>query len=155
MCFGAEAPWRELVDSDAEFSERVELTADQCVVDATYFFVRGHIEIPVAGLEEPFCWSVWSSLSEKSFREMTARWNEEGRENDPPYFGWLCTNIPCYEQPSLHLKSSVQTRPVGRVPLVTITEQTHPLYEEQNDGVPTRRIEQIAHELLHGGGKPR
>ena len=45
VCFGAEAPWRALVPED-EFARRVELTADQCVVDGKTFFVRGHIQIP-------------------------------------------------------------------------------------------------------------
>ena len=149
MCFGAEAPWRELVDSESEFSDRVELTNDQCVVDEKYFFIRGHIEIPVLNLNEPFCWAVWSSLSEDSFRKMTTRWNDFGRENDPPYFGWLCTNLPCYDKSSLHLKVWVQTQPIGYVPRISIMETDHDIYFEQKNGVSIERIENIAHELTH------
>jgi hypothetical protein len=67
LCYRAEAPWRELGVPEAELEERVDLTADQCVVDGEHFFIRGHIVIPVIGSEESFAWSVWCSLSEKSF----------------------------------------------------------------------------------------
>lgn len=40
LCYGAEAPWRELGVSDEEFERRVELSPDQCVVDERYFFIR-------------------------------------------------------------------------------------------------------------------
>ena len=38
---------------------RCELSSDVCVVDGKYFFVRGCIEIPVHGADEPFVWGVW------------------------------------------------------------------------------------------------
>src|SRR5688572_4878439 len=55
-CFGIEAPWRALVP-EVEFSKRVDLTSDQCVVDAREFFVRGHIEIPIVGRAESLAFS--------------------------------------------------------------------------------------------------
>ncbi|MGO9249589.1 MAG: DUF2199 domain-containing protein, partial [Solirubrobacteraceae bacterium] len=66
LCFGIEAPWRALVP-ESEFDQRVDLTSDQCVVDGQHFFIRGHIEIPIHDYPEPFAFSVWSSLSERSF----------------------------------------------------------------------------------------
>ena len=85
LCFGADAPWRALAP-EAEFDERVELTADQCVVDGEHFFVRGHIELPIIDTTDTFAWSVWCSLSEKSFRDMTERWEDPLRDGDG-YFG--------------------------------------------------------------------
>ena len=41
LCFGIEAPWRALV-SEAEFTNRVELSPDQCVVDGKTFFFASH-----------------------------------------------------------------------------------------------------------------
>lgn len=73
-CFGIEAPWRAL-GPEHEFSNRVELTVDQCVVDRQTFFVRGHIEIPIHNHPEPLSFSVWSSLSEQSFVHMCERWD--------------------------------------------------------------------------------
>lgn len=94
--YGADAPWRSLGVSDDKFDSRVELNADLCVVDDAHFFVRGHVEIPIVGSVEPFAWSVWCSLSRKSFEHMMERWNAADRAADEPYFGWLMTRLPTY-----------------------------------------------------------
>ena len=106
-CFGCEAPWRELV-AESEFESRVELTRDQCVVDGSVFFVRGHLEIPIVGHPETLVLAVWSSLSEQSFCHMCDRWNDDDRHYDPPYFGWLSSRLPVYPD-TVNLKLSVQT----------------------------------------------
>src|SRR4029077_10362843 len=101
LCFGIEAPWRALAPEN-EFARRVELTLDQCVVDGAVCFVRGHIEVPILGYRDKLAFSVWSSLSEQSFRHMCQRWEEVDRASDPPYFGWLCSPIAVYPS-TIHL----------------------------------------------------
>src|SRR6266513_1176133 len=95
LCFNIEAPWRALVP-DADFDQRVELNADQCVVDKKHFFIRGHIEIPIHNYPEKLSFSTWSSLSEQSFLHMCDRWVDANRAADSPFFGWLCSPIPVY-----------------------------------------------------------
>ena len=146
-CFGIEAPWRGLV-AEGEFKQRVELTADQCVVDDEIFFVRGHIEIPILGGDDELAFSVWSSLSEDSFRHMCNRWHEPDRGYDPPYFGWLCSPIPVYPS-TIHLKLSVQSRAPGLTPRFTVEPSEHPLAQAQQNGITIDRWENIAHKLLH------
>jgi hypothetical protein len=150
LCYGAEAPWRALGVTENEFEKRVDLTRDQCVVDEQHFFVRGHIQIPIIGSDDVFSWSVWCSLSEQSFLYASDRWFEPARVNDPPYFGWLMTSLPVYPE-TRHLKTSVQSREVGYVPLVTVESTEHPLAIEQHNGITRARVEEIAHALLHGG----
>ena len=150
LCYGADAPWRTLGVSDSEFDKRVDLTDGQCVVDEQHFFLRGHIEIPIIGSKDVFAWSVWCSVSEKSFLQACDRWLEPGRVNDPPYFAWLMTSLPVYPD-TTHLKASIQSREVGRVPLITIEPTEHPLALEQHHGIPRARVEEIAHLILHGG----
>ena len=145
-CFGIEAPWRALVP-EAEFSNRVELTKDQCVVDGKEFFVRGHIEIPIIGQSETLAFSVWSSLSEKSFLHMCDRWEDPDRGSDAPYFGWLCSPIHVYPS-TIHLKLSIQSRSPGLVPHFTVEPSEHPLSQDQHDGITVQRWHQLAHELL-------
>ena len=147
LCYGVEAPWRALVP-EAEFNCRVELTKDQCVVDKKDFFIRGHIEIPIQGCSEFVAFSVWSSLSEKSFLHMCDRWEAPDRASDPPYFGWLCTPIPVYPS-TLLLKLSVQSRPPGLTPLFTTELTDHPLALDQHNGINMERWNQLAHSLLH------
>ena len=147
LCFGADAPWRALVP-EAEFESRVDLNDDQCVIDGSTFFLRGHIEIPVRGTGDCFAWSVWCSLSQQSFDHASSRWLDPDREGDR-YFGWLCTSLPTYDPSTLNPKANVLSRAVGVVPLVEIQQCEHPLYLEQTNGIDRRRLLEIAHELLH------
>lgn len=147
LCFGAEAPWREMVP-ESQFAQRVDLTRDQCVVDEQAFFIRGHLEVPVHGLAEPLAFSVWSSLSERSFLHMSERWDCADRADDPPYFGWLSTDIPAYPE-TINLKLSVQQRRPGLVPLFVLQQNDHPLSVDQREGISQVRWHQLAHLLLH------
>lgn len=146
MCFGANSPALLMVP-ESEFEYRVEENADQCIVDGEHFFVRGHIEIPVNETGEVFIWSVWVSLSEKSFNHMSENWNFEGRENSAPYFGWLMTHLPCYPK-TQHLKTSVKIQAVGLVPLITVEISEHPLSLEQQSGITIKRVHEIVHQVM-------
>lgn len=147
LCFGIEAPWKALVP-ESEFKQRVDLTPDQCVVDEKFFFIRGHIEIPIHDYPESLAFSVWSSLSETSFLHMCERWEASDRASDPPYFGWLCSPVATYPN-SIHLKLSVQSRAPGLTPLF-ITEKTdHPLSIDQHNGITIAKWHELAHRLLH------
>ncbi len=94
-----------------------------------------------------FIWSVWVSLSEKSFEHVCENWESEGREECTPYFGWLSTNLPCYPE-TLHLKTSIQSQPIGCVPLITVELTNHPLSIEQAEGITMDRAHQIIHQIL-------
>ena len=146
-CFGIEAPWRALVP-ESEFLRRVELTADQCVIDGATFFVRGHVQIPIHDFSEPLAFSVWSSLSEKSFRHMCERWTSPLRAADSAYFGWLSTPIAIYPN-TVHLPLSVQSREPGFTPTFTVTCADHPLAIDQERGITIARWHEIAHKILH------
>ena len=147
LCFGIEAPWRALVP-EGEFAQRVELTPDQCVVDGKEFFVRGHIEIPILGYADALAFSVWSSLSEKSFSHMCERWDAAERGSDQPYFGWLSSPVGGYSN-TIHLKLSVQSRLPGLTPLFTVEPTDHPLAVDQRNGISIERWQNIAHQILH------
>lgn len=148
--YGAEAPWRQMDVAEEELAQRVDMNADLCVVDGEHFFVRGHLEIPIDGSDEPFAWSVWCSLSRESFEHMMDHWNDEHRDEQPPYFGWLCTALPTYPS-TLHLKTHVHSRKPGLVPTVEVEPTDHPLAVEQRHGISWRRVEKIAHVVLGHG----
>jgi hypothetical protein len=150
-CFGVEAPWRGLVPAE-EFDARVELTEDQCVVDEQHFFVRGHVQIPVHGSGEPLEFSVWSSLSEESFCDMALNWDSPERTELPPYFGWLCTPVWVYPG-TIHLPLSVQCRERGLTPIFTVTNFTHPLAVDQQNGITIQQWHEMAQQLLIGTGQ--
>ena len=135
---------------EAEREERVPLSSDQCVIDEEHFFVLGRVEIPVLDAEEGiFSWNAWVSLSEENFERMSALWEVEGREKEPPYFGWLSTTLPCYEKDTFLLKSNVHIRPVGERPFIELEPTDHPLAIEQRNGITYKRVQEIAECVLH------
>ena len=73
---------------------------------------------------------------------MSELWESFGRENEPPYFGWLSTALPCYPD-TLNLKTHVHTRPVGLRPLVELEPTEHPLAVEQQNGITMVRVKEI------------
>jgi hypothetical protein len=148
MCFGRTAPALWLQMSEAEREERGELSSDQCVVDDQYYFVLGRIILPVVDGPEPFCWLAWVSLSQKNFLRASELWHIEGRESEPPYFGWLQSALP-YNPSTLNLKTQVHTQPVGERPLIELEFTEHPLSVEQRRGITMARVREIAEVVLH------
>lgn len=148
MSYAAPAP--EYWTDDLADSDDCGLSADQCVIKGEWFFVHGLIEIPVVGSSELFSWGVWVSLSKQNYDRMARLWETPGREHEPPYFGWLSTQLPVYSPSTLNLKTHLHTRPIGERPFVELEPTDHPLAVEQRAGIARARVEAIAGILLHG-----
>jgi hypothetical protein len=148
LSYGAEAPALWYLLPEAERQQRAELSSDLCVIDEQYFFILGNIEIAIQKSDQFFAWSVWVSLSEANFARTLELWETPGRENEPPYFGWLSTQLPCYPD-TLRLKTHVHIQPVGQRPIVELEATDHPLAIEQRTGMTWDRIQEIAENVLH------
>ena len=138
MHYGSPAPAHWFLSPEEERGKRCLLSSDQCVIDEEAFYIVGNLELPVAGIEERFSWDVWVSLSAASFRRTCELWETPGREKEPPFFGWLSTALPCYPQ-TLHLKTMVHAREVGRRPWIELEPTAHPLAVEQREGITLAR----------------
>ena len=123
MSYGAPMP--EFWTDDLEQDRTSGLSSDQCVIKGEQFFVHGLIEIPVIDSDELFSWGVWVSLSQENYDRMAQLWEMPGRENEPPYFGWLSTQLPVYTPTTINLRTHVHTRPVGERPSIEL-EPTRP-----------------------------
>ena len=117
------------------------------------FLIQGCLEIPVVDGSEAFAWGVWTSLSQENFKRTVELWGTEGRENEPPYFGWLSSRMPLYPE-TLNLKTHVHTRPVGQRPFIELEPTDHPLAVEQREGITMARVREIAAALLHQEDQP-
>jgi hypothetical protein len=113
-----------------------------------YFFIKGRICIPIQGSEDPFVWLAWVSLSKQNFDRTLTLWDRLGRESEPPYFGWLSTQLTVYPS-TLNLRTSVRTMPLGERPTIIVRDEEHPLAQEQQQGVSLRRVQEIAELLIH------
>ena len=144
--FGAPEQWLALSELDREHN--AELTSDQCIIEPEQFFIKGRIVIPVIDSAEEFSWGVWVSLSAKNYDRTGELWNDPGRVNEPPYFGWLCNSIPGYPE-TLHLKTNVHSREVGVRPCIELQPSDHPLAGEQRNGISMAAVRAIAERMHH------
>jgi hypothetical protein len=150
LSYGARAPILWFRTPEAERPTRWMLQDEIAVLDQAHYFIVGNIEIPILGAEELFCYSVWVSLSQDNFQRALARWNDPGRVAEPPYFGWLQTELAAYSS-TLSLKTHVHTREVGLRPSVELEATEHPLAVEQREGITMDRVRDIATVMYHQG----
>jgi hypothetical protein len=145
--FGAVAPLSYYAIPEAERASRCELESDDCVIDSAFFFVRGCLEIPVRGADEPLVWGVWVSLSEQSFIAWLKVFEEQLRSHVGPFFGWLNAWFKPYPE-TMSLKTRVHLRDHGLRPLREPMD--HPLALEQRDGISVDRVAEIYAIMMHG-----
>lgn len=115
----------------------------------TAFFIRGVLPIPVHQTGEVFHYGVWSSLSRRSYDRILELWDDEAREGEPPYFGYLSNQIPGYPD-TLGLHLAVVTGALKRRPTFVLLSGTeHPLVDEQWQGIDSARVQEIAELNMH------
>jgi hypothetical protein len=132
----------------AEREARCILESDICVVDQTFFFVRGCLEIPVKGESERFIWGVWISLSKPSFERFVESFDAPQRSHIGPFFGWLSSELPLYPS-TKSVKTRVHLRDNGLRPYIELEPTDHPLALEQRNGITTERVVEIYSRLQH------
>lgn len=160
-----------------ERDARTIIGSDQCVVDQQWFFIRGCLEIPVAGSSDPFLWGLWASVLEPAFDEISETWEENGREKvHGPFKGRLANSLHARTSPkgdipkcrrrcgrykivrhkvlsvyveTFNLKVSISIQPAGTRPLFIVDEAEHPLGIEQRNGISESRVQELASLLLH------
>jgi hypothetical protein len=147
LSFASAAPDSWFAIAETEREKRALLGSDQCVIDDKHFYIRGCLEIPILGRSASFDWSVWVSLSQSNFERIGDLWEADVRENEPPFFAWLCTELSVYPQ-TMGLKTKVHLRNSGQRPFIELEPTNHPLAQEQRLGITLQRVEEIATALL-------
>jgi hypothetical protein len=144
--YGYDAPhyWSSILKADPDSF----LNPDLCVIKKKDYFVRGLIEIPVIGSDQPFRWGVWASLSKTNFDNMVDLWDDPKLLDEPPYFGWLSNSLDEYPE-TLNLKTNVHSRSIKERPLIVLEPTDHPLAIEQRTGITKQRVREIAERAVH------
>ncbi len=141
------APWPWYTTPESERSTSV-LTDNECILLGEDYFVRGCIEIPVAGQNDPFIWGVWVSLSRDNFYRQQSLRKDPKRIEEPPYLGRLSSRIQVYPD-TLLLKARVHSRSVGLAPFLELQPTNHPLAVEQRNGIDLDRVQEISELMEH------
>ena len=133
----------------AEDRAKAELTSDTCTIpneEGIDRFVRVVLEIPIHGLQEPFTWGVWVSLSEKSFDRYLTTYDDPDESDS--YFGWLCNRLPYYPD-TINLKTKVRPKKGGIRPYLELERNGHLLAEHFHEGISVQEAQQIAEHATH------
>jgi len=126
-----------------------KLDSDVCRIDGVGIFVRGCLEIPIQGTGEKFIYGVWVSVSQESFERIVELWTAEDVGDEPPFFGWLCNQVPGYP-PTLELKTNLHLRSNNLRPSIELEPTDHPLAVEQREGTTMARVEEfVASQIIH------
>jgi hypothetical protein len=131
-----------------EIQQRIVITPDQCVVDNSSFYLRGRILIPVPEVKASFIWGVWAEIGPKNFLRANELWHAEGREQEPPFPGWLNNDLFLFGN-TINLELNVHTQPVGQRPQFTVSDPNHPLARQQREGLTIEEIQDIAEMIFH------
>ncbi len=149
ISFAADFPDNYANMSREQRDARAVIGSDQCIIDESWFFIRGCLEIPIAGEADPFIWGLWANVKEEVFDEISDSWALEGRQNSRgPYKGRLANSLSVYPE-TLNLKLTIRIQPVGTRPLFIIDEPDHPLSIQQRLGITAQEAENLASLLLH------
>jgi len=134
LCFGTDYPYFYYSLPLDEIGTRVELTESLCVIDERYFFHRGRITIPIVDYHEDLIFNVWTTISEENFRLRNDVWHDDDRTKHGPYFGWLQTIVPTYDQ-TINIKTMAYENEPGLIPTIKVIEDLHPLKTDQEKGI--------------------
>lgn len=148
LCFGSDYPEYYYSIPERERIKKVTLTESLCLIDG-YYFHRGRITIPILDFEENLTFNVWTSLSKENFELRNDLWNNPLRINQEPYFGWLQTRIPTYEN-TINIKTMAYENEPDFIPTIEVFEENHPLTNDQQHGLTYEIAINKVQEILKG-----
>jgi hypothetical protein len=132
-------------DQKASWGKFCTITKDE----NTDCFIRTILEVPIHGVEEPFLWGVWVSLSKKSFDRYWETY--ENPTEGECYFGWVCNEIPGYAY-SKSRPADVIVQLNGQRPKVILhlgDPEDDQLVADQVHGISVAQAQQLAENALH------
>jgi hypothetical protein len=135
--------------SDEDKHAIAELSSDFCTIkhpDQTDRFIRCTLTQKVNDSCQDLDYGIWVSLSEKSFQDYSANYNNPSHEGK--YFGWLSSSIPPYtfEQ---SVPTTVFTRKDGKRPnVIPHDDFDHPFVHDYYNGISKQEAERRISDML-------
>ena len=145
--YSFKAPWPWYVTPE-HLRIGCSLSEQYCNLFDEDFFIRGCIEIPILGRNDPLIWGVWVSQCRDDFEKLKSLENDPARAGHPPRVGRLCSRIPVYPD-TLLLKARVHLRALGMSPYFELEPTNHPIAVEQRTGITEPRLQEIAEAMEH------
>ena len=135
--------------SDQEKSELGKLDSDFCEIhykDQIDLFIRVTLTQKVNDACENLEYGLWVSLSEKSYSDYKANFHDEKHETR--FFGWLCSNIPEYED-TMSIPCDVMTKTGNNRPEIFPHQDfDHRFVRDYYNGITKKEAENRINEMI-------
>lgn len=151
---GADAPdhWGavEAVEPNRELRLDADFLSDDfCVIGGEHLFIRCRFEIPVHGLEHPFAYGCWSTLSRENFERYVDGFDSGADPGMGPWFGWFSNSLRGFGE-TLNQPCQVHPQPGRMRPKIELEDPTHELARAQADGITPERLLELYAAYGHG-----
>ena len=151
--FAYQKPVGYFMVPEEERDDRVMLTEDLCSIDDETFYIRGLLELPIEGVEEPFSWGLWISQSRESFERYVETFDQD--QSGDGSFGWLPVTMPGYIDSNSDaewesLACDVEWQGPGSRPIIVPHRSDHPLSRDHANGITWDRAIEMAQAVMHG-----
>jgi hypothetical protein len=129
-----------IFDLDAAAREaRALVSSDLCVLDDTRFFIRCVLEVAVAGHTDVFAYGMWAEVAARDFNRYAVYYNTDAPAAVATFAGHIANRLPLTDE-TLNLDCSITLSvEEGMRPAITVTNEQHVLFAEQETGVPLDR----------------
>jgi hypothetical protein len=134
-----------LLDED-EREHRAWVGEDSAILrqgERERFFVRGLLELPIAGEDGYFGYGAWIEVSEVDFAALRELWNDDEGWRRGPFAGTLANEFSPYAFTE-GLALQLRLRDVQLLPLVELEDGEHELVRAQRQGISPHRAHQLA-----------
>lgn len=131
------------------------LTEDFCRCQG-HLFVRAILELPMIGLDQSFLIGVWGTLSEENFAQFQDTFDQGTQGKLELMFSWMSNPVPANGKVPV---ACVLRGLDGRMrPRLFLTDETHPFYPLQIDGIDQQDLIEIlrafGHDFATGRNRP-
>lgn len=106
-------------------------------------FVRGLLELPVAGEDDYFGYGAWVEVSEEDVVELGELWHDEDGSHAGSFAGTLANELSPYAFTE-GLPVTIRLRDVSLLPLLELEDGEHELVRAQRYGISPHRAHQLA-----------
>lgn len=122
---------------------RFRMTSETVILDASRYFIRGLLPLPVRPGERTYFIGAWAELSAEVFQRIRELWDDEAQASAPAMPGRLANALP-FHASTLGLRLRLQLTGPNTRPDFSLVPVEHTLFAEQALGIEEHRAHEYS-----------